>query len=186
MSGLPSGTGRAGRWALLMLACSALTATAWAAKAPNLKLKDLAGQSQELSALHGQIVVVNFWATWCGPCQEELPRLRALAKAWDGKSVEFVAVSIDSPKDEAKIAPLLQRLHVDPGGNFAVWEGSSQYAMQSFGLGGVVPDTVVIGPKGEIVTRIEGEARDADVRTAVEWLLNGRQGPAPASIVRRY
>ena len=170
----------------LIAACCALAATAWAAKAPNLKLKDLAGHADQLSALRGQIVVVNFWATWCGPCQEELPRLQALAASWDGKGVEFIAISIDEPKDEAKIGPLLERLHVQPGGNFALWKGSSEYAMRSFGLGGVVPGTVVIDRDGDIVTRIEGEARDADVRTPVEWLLNGRRGTPPAVLVRRY
>lgn len=174
---------RMGAW-LALAACCALPALA--AKAPGLNARDLNGNKEKLGDLRGKIVVVNFWATWCGPCQEELPRLRKLAADWTGKDVEFVAVSIDERKDEGKIEPLLEKLGVTPGGNFAVWEGSSEYTMQSFGLGGVVPGTVVVDAKGEIVTRIEGEARNADVRGPVEWLLGGRPGAAPAEVVKRY
>lgn len=159
---------------------------ALAGKAPNLSLKDLEGQRVKLSDLRGHIVIVNFWATWCGPCREELPRLRKLAADLQSKGVELVAVSIDEPKDESKIRPLLAQMQVAPGGNFSVWTGSSEYALESFGLGGVVPGTVVIGPDGNIATRIQGEARNADIQTAVDWLLNGKQGTPPPAVVKRY
>lgn len=157
-----------------------------AARAPNLSLKDLAGARHKLSDLRGHIVVVNFWATWCGPCREEMPRLRKLAADLQGKGVQFIAVSIDDPKDEGKIRPMLEQLQLAPGGNFSVWVGSSEYALQSFGLGEVVPGTVVIGPDGDVVTRIQGEARNADIQSAVDWLLNGRQGTPPPAVVKRY
>lgn len=158
----------------------------FAARAPNLDLKDLNGSSQKLSALRGQIVVVNFWATWCAPCQEELPRLAQLAQQWTGKDVRFVAVSIDDPRDQPKIEPMLERLHLAPEGSFAVWIGSSSYALRSFGLGDVVPGTVVIDRDGGIVTRIMGEARDDDIRSAVGWLLDGRAGNPPPNLIKRY
>lgn len=171
-----------------LLAIAAVSPLSLAAsdRAPGLKLKDLQGAKQSLSALHGQIVVVNFWATWCAPCQEELPRLDQLAQKWTGKNVSFVAVSIDEPKDQAKIAPMLDRLHVAPNANFAVWIGSSSYTLRSFGLGDVVPGTVVIDGQGDIVTHIMGEARNEDVRTAVDWLLGGRTGNRPPEMVKRY
>lgn len=174
-----------GRFALLA-ANEALVSPAWAERAPGLNLKDLSGSSQKLSALRGQIVVVNFWATWCGPCQEELPRLARMAQEWEGKDIRFVAVSVDEAKDQAAIEPLLTRLEVKPGANFSVWVGSSTYALRSFGLGEVLPGTVVIDRDGSIVTHIMGEAREEDIRSAVAWLLNGRNGPAPAGMVKRY
>jgi peroxiredoxin len=173
------------KWAALAVLVGAAL-PALAARAPNLSLRDLDGKHVRLSDLRGHIVVVNFWATWCGPCREELPRLRKLAADLAGKGVELVAVSIDEPKDEAKIRPLLERLRMTPGGNFAVWVGSSQYALQSFGLGAVVPGTVVIGPDGDIVTRIQGEARNTDIQSAIDWLLHGRQGTRPPAAVKRY
>lgn len=169
-----------------LLACCALPVWASGRVAPDLKLKDLQGRAQRLSALRGHIVVVNFWATWCAPCQEELPRLSKLADEWAGKDVRFVAVSIDDRKDQAKIAPMLERLHAVPKANFEIWIGSNSDTLASFGLGDIVPGTAVIGRDGKIVARIMGEAKDADVRTAVEWLLNDRAGDPPAALVKHY
>lgn len=169
-----------------LLAFSALPVLASGRRAPDLKLENLQGQARRLSALRGHIVVVNFWATWCGPCQEELPRLAKLAQQWPGKNVRFVAVSIDDRKDRAKIGPMLERLHVAVGNDFEVWVGSNTGALADFGLGEIVPGTVVIDPEGKIVTRIMGEARDGDVRTPVDWLLNGRGGNPPPELVKRY
>jgi thiol-disulfide isomerase/thioredoxin len=71
---------------------------------PELALKDLSGQKQRLSALKGNNVVLNFWATWCGPCQEELPLLSRFSDAYGGDPVRFVAVSIDEEKSRAQIS----------------------------------------------------------------------------------
>jgi thiol-disulfide isomerase/thioredoxin len=169
-----------------LLICCASSLYASARRAPDLKLKDLQGQTQNLSALHGQIVVVNFWATWCGPCQQELPRLSQLALELAARDVRFVAVSIDEPKDQAKIGPMLGRLHVVPSANFAIWVGSSDYTLREFGLGNMVPGTVVIDRQGVILTRIMGEAHNDDVRTAVDWLLDGRTGSSPPALVKRF
>ena len=171
---------------LLILILNAIPLLASAGRAPNLSLKDLEGKHQNLSALRGQIVVVNFWATWCGPCQEELPRLSLLAKEWTGKDVRVVAVSIDEAKDTAKIVPLLERLQIVPSTNFEIWTGSGADTLPDFGLGNIVPGTVVIDPEGNIVTRIMGEAKNEDLRTAVDWLSGGRSGTPPPSLVKRY
>lgn len=172
--------------ALAVAACLAFPAPALARRAPELKLKDMQGQAQKLSALRGHIVVLNFWATWCGPCQEELPRLSRMAQEWAGKNVEFIAVSIDERRDEAKIAPMLERLHVAPAADFEVWIGSNSDTLPGFGLGDIVPGTVVIDADGNIVARVMGEARDEDVQAAVNWLLGGKAGNAPPALVKRY
>jgi len=175
---------------LVAAACCTITLPAFASRAPELRLKDLAGNAHKLSALRGQIVVVNFWATWCAPCQQELPRLWRLAQEWAGKDVRFVAVSIDEPRDESKIGPMLKRLDVISAADFAVWVGSSPYSLAAFGLGNTVPGTVVIDRDGRVVTRIKGEARDEDIRAAVLWLSNNRngdrEGNPPPALVKRF
>jgi thiol-disulfide isomerase/thioredoxin len=151
-------------------------------RAPDPVFKSLNGQSQKLSSLRGQVVVVNFWATWCGPCQEELPRLSKLAEAYAGTPVRFVLISIDEPKNRAKIPAVLDRLHV----SLETWDEADTDTMDRFGLGNIVPGSAILDDKGEVVARIMGEAREDDVRGAVDWLLAGRSGPAPPALTKRY
>jgi thiol-disulfide isomerase/thioredoxin len=152
-----------------------------AKRLPDPTFKTLDGGKHKLSALHGQIVVVNFWATWCGPCQEELPRLSQIATSYAGKPVSFVFISIDNPKDRGKIPATLAKLHV----SFDTWTGADTDTLGSFGLGDIVPGTLVLDENGEPVARVMGEAKEADVRTAVDWLLNGKKGDAPPPLTKR-
>jgi thiol-disulfide isomerase/thioredoxin len=165
---------------LTVSAC--LAAPVFAKHAPDPGFKTLDGQSRKLSSLRGQIVVVNFWATWCGPCQEELPRLAQMAASYEGKGVKFVIISIDASKDRKKIPGVLERLKVPSDS----WVGGDTDMLADFGLGNIVPGTAVLDEHGEVVARIMGDAREADVRTAVDWLLGGRVGPAPAAVTKRY
>jgi thiol-disulfide isomerase/thioredoxin len=173
---------KASLYAALFFLLTLPVTAAYAKRAPNLELKDLNGHSQKLAALRGQVVVLNFWATWCGPCQEELPRLSKLAATYSGKNVHFVAVSIDDAKDRAKIRPTLARENV----SLETWIGASTDTLAGFGLGDIVPGTAILDEHGEIIARIMGEARDEDVQSAVDWLLGGRSGPAPAAVTKRY
>jgi peroxiredoxin len=167
---------------LLAYVVVALAIATVAESAPKLSLKDLNGQTQKLSALRGKFVVLSFWATWCEPCQEELTRLSKLSQKYNEKNVQFVAVSIDTPRDREKIEPLLRRLTV----SLEVWTGADLDTLEKFRLGNVVPGTMVIDEKGQVITRVMGEARDEDVRAPLEWLLQGRPGPAPPALVKRY
>jgi len=152
-----------------------------AKSAPDPAYKTLDGRTQKLSAFRGQVVVVNFWATWCAPCQEELPRLAKLAGDYAGKPVAFVFISIDEPKDRSKIPAALDKLHFSRES----WVGGNTDIMAGFGLGDIVPGTAVLDDRGQIVARIMGEARDEDVRAALDWLLNGKSGPAPPALTKR-
>lgn len=168
----------------LLFVCAAvvLASAALAESAPKLSLKSLNGEAQKLSTLRGKIVVLNFWATWCEPCQEELPRLSRLSQSYADKNVQFVAVSIDAAKDREKIEPLVHRLNV----NLDVWAGADLDTLEKFGLGNVVPGTMVIDEKGQVITRVMGEAREEDVRVPLDWLLQGRVGSAPPLLLKRY
>ncbi len=90
-----------------------LTAPDKAPPAPTAGFTDAAGKAVKVADFHGRVVVLNLWATWCGPCIKEMPTLAALAKSEAGKAVAIVPVSIDraaaTPKARAFIgqnAPL--------------------------------------------------------------------------------
>ena len=159
-----------------------LVISAQGKRVPNLELKDLSGNKQKLDSLLGSIAVVSFWATWCAPCRDELPRLSKLAQEYSPSGVRFVAISIDEPKDRAKVAPYVaeQKLAMD------IWVGGDTDMMARVGLGDIVPGTIILNQQGEIIGRIMGEAREEDIRTRVEWLRNGRQGNAPEPLTKRY
>jgi thiol-disulfide isomerase/thioredoxin len=170
------------RWILLSVLWGLVVLPVSAKRAPNLQLKDLAGHTQKLAGLRGEIVVLNFWATWCAPCQEELPRLSQLAQSYAGRPVHFIAISIDEAKDRSKIQPVLEKGHI----SLETWIGADTETMGSLGLGDIVPGTVILDQQGEIITRVMGEAREEDIRGAVDWLLHGRSGAAPAAMTKRY
>jgi thiol-disulfide isomerase/thioredoxin len=163
----------------MLVLCTAVFASA--KPIPDIALKDLSGQKQRLSALQGKIVVLNFWATWCGPCQEELPLLSKLSSAYGSDPVRFVAVSIDEQKNRAQIAEFLTQHNI----KLETWTGATTGTMSKAGFGDVVPSTLILDQAGEVITRITGEAREDDIRGRVDWLLKGRQGPAPESTLNR-
>jgi thiol-disulfide isomerase/thioredoxin len=76
-----------------------LTVAAAPGAAPGGAFTGPDGKSVHLADLKGQVVVVNYWATWCGPCKEEMPSLAALAKDYAGKPFKVVAISVDRTED---------------------------------------------------------------------------------------
>ncbi|HKT35282.1 MAG TPA: TlpA disulfide reductase family protein [Nitrospira sp.] len=64
--------------------------------APNFQLRDMNGRIMSLSDLRGKVVLLNFWATWCGPCRVEMPAMERLYRTYDRKDFEILAVSTDA------------------------------------------------------------------------------------------
>jgi peroxiredoxin len=64
-------------------------------KAPNFHLEDIRGEKIELKYFRGKVIFLNFWATWCGPCKEEMPSIEALYNQFKEKNFIFLTVSVD-------------------------------------------------------------------------------------------
>ena len=147
-----------------------------------LSLHDLRGNKTHASDYQGKILVLNFWATWCGPCKEELPRLGTMAQQYADKNVSFLLVSIDETKRLSAVRAYVSQQNV----TLPVWVGGTVDQLEELAGVNIVPATVLIDEKGEIVRAINGEAKEEDIREAVDWLLGGRKGPTPTDRVMRY
>jgi thiol-disulfide isomerase/thioredoxin len=158
-----------------VILCAFLPGLASAKRAPNLEMKDLSGHTHKVEELRGSIVVLNFWATWCGPCREELPLLARLISVYGEKKIRFVAASADDEKSRGKVAQFAEKekLPMD------VWVGADVDMLQRAGLGNELPATLILDEKGEIIARFQGEAREEELRRVLDWLLSGRVGTAP-------
>ena len=157
-----------------------LTLAARSESYPELSVKDLSGQAQSLSAHQGKIIVVNFWATWCGPCREELPMLNQLAGQYSAGDVFFVAISLDDDSTRAKIPNFLEKKKI----TLPVWTGATPDTLKQLDLGKFVPATIILDRDGAVIGRIMGEAQRKDITTRVDWLLNGRAGDPPPAVVK--
>lgn len=116
---------------------------------PLLDLPDVNGQRVTRKDYRGKVTVVNFWATWCPPCVEEIPSLNRLRQAMHGKAFELV--SIDYAEDKQQIEKFLQQVNVD----FPVLLDSDGKVAASWGAL-VFPSTFVIGPDGMIRYGVNG------------------------------
>jgi thiol-disulfide isomerase/thioredoxin len=112
---LTGAVSRAARWlqnvkgALLLLGCCSLAFAATEGQlAPAIQAKLLDGTTFNLADSKGKVVIVNMWATWCAPCREEMPALDAYYRKHRDQGLVLIALSMDDPKDEAKVREVTQ------------------------------------------------------------------------------
>ena len=120
--------------------------------APEISLTDRDGKPATLDDFKGKLVLVNLWATWCQPCLKEMPSLAGLPKTL-GDGFVLLAVSEDRGGDKA-VAPFVEKLGLDKLKIYLDPESKVGHAFTVRGL----PTSIVIGPKGEVVGRVEGAA----------------------------
>jgi thiol-disulfide isomerase/thioredoxin len=140
-----------------------------------LKLKDLFGTEQSLSQYKGRIIILNFWATYCVPCREEMPDLAAIQNEYAALGVQVIGASTDTSEDRAKVLEFIKETKV----NFPIWMGASAADMTRFGLGEALPGTVVLDKNGKIVQVISGIVNAADLKKQIEAMLQTAEAATP-------
>ena len=130
----------AGLWLILHGASFAVD-IAEGKPAPSMELKFLDGTRFSLAEQTGKVVVINFWATWCAPCRAEMPALEAYYQKHRAEGLQMIAISMDNPKDEAKVREVMQA--------FAFTAAMAKDAnIKSYGRIWRIPLTFVIDRRG--------------------------------------
>jgi len=137
--------------------------------APDFTLESLEGKNIQLSGYKGQAVLLNFWATWCGPCKIEMPWFVELQKEYGPQGLQIVGVAMDdSSKDD--IAKFVKEMGV----NYPILIGKEAVGEQYGGVN-VLPTTFFIDRDGKIVAREFGlQSRSLFVDNIKKALTQGR------------
>jgi thiol-disulfide isomerase/thioredoxin len=135
--------------------------------APKFSLPDLEGPKRQLSQLKGKVVVVNFWATWCGPCKAEMPEFTKVHAEYRDRGVEFVGAANETRSSRDKVQEFVHRLEIQ----FPIWLEASLDHMEAFKVGPGLPATVIVDPQGRVAARILGVTDAAQLRTLLDRIL---------------
>ena len=138
--------------------------------APDFELASLEGKNVKLSDFRGKAVLLNFWATWCGPCKIEMPWFVELQKEYGPQGFQIVGVAMDDDASADEISKFAKQMGV----NYPVLIGKESVG-QSYGGVGVLPTTYFIDREGKLVAREFGlQSRSVFVDHIKEALGQGQ------------
>jgi peroxiredoxin len=157
-----------GRLVFVLLLCflNSLTAYAEGESAPTFSLRDINGKQVSLEDYKGSVVLINFWATWCGPCQTEMPHLEKIYTEHKDKGFVVLAVSADDARNASKVKPLIKR----NGYTFPVLLDKDSSVVNQYNPESVLPYNVLINKEGNVIWRKVSYApgEEVEIREKVE------------------
>lgn len=145
---------------------STADASAQPKDAPNFALETLDGDTFRLRDHRGEVVVLNFWATWCPPCRREIPTFVKLQRELGDRGVQFVGVALERSAGPKKVRAFAEKMNI----NYPIGLGDGTIARKYGGVRGI-PRTFVIGPEGKIRGHIPGMVTESMLRPGLEKLL---------------
>ena len=133
--------------------------------APEFTLPDLDGNQIELSSMKGKVLILDFWATWCPPCKEEVPHLVSLQSKYRDQGLQIVGLSIDQG-GAGDVKPFAD----EHGVNYTMLIANDQIA-KAYGGVSMIPTTFVVDRKGVVVKRFIGYTTPEAFEEAITPLL---------------
>ena len=134
--------------------------------APQFTMNDVAGRPVELSSLFGKYLLIDFWASWCGPCREDNPNLVKTWRDYNRKGFDIVSVSLDDAKDKDKWIAAIKKDQLSwlQVSDLKGWDNA---AARMYGINGI-PMNFLLDPKGNIIAK---GMRGTELRRKVESLV---------------
>jgi thiol-disulfide isomerase/thioredoxin len=132
---------------------------------PDLTLETLDGTSIDLAAQEGKLLLINFWATWCAPCREEIPDLKALHTDLDNLTV--IGIALDR-KGREVVEPFARKLEI----NYPIVIDEAGTAEAAFGPIPGLPTTILVSPEGQITKRVVGIFPTEDMKPTLQEMLS--------------
>lgn len=135
--------------------------------APDFELTSVDGKQVKLSDFKNKIVILDFWATWCGPCRESIPDLVDLRKKYKDKGLEIIGISLDDENTVENVKPFINNYGI----NYTIVHGNSK-VVQDYGNITGIPTMFIIDQKGNIVTSHMGLVPKKIIEDEITKLIN--------------
>lgn len=137
--------------------------------ATEISLRDLDNKTRTLAEFKGKVVLMNFWATWCGPCQVEMPHLEAMYKEFGDKGFVVLGISVDDARSSSMVKPLIK----SKGLTYPILLDQQTTVVSQYNPSKTMPYNVLIDRSGNIAQVFSGynPGDEVKLRAAVEALL---------------
>ena len=135
-------------------------------EATELDFAKTPGLPAHLSDLKGKVVILDFWATWCGPCRMSIPDIVQLYQKYHAQGLETIGISVDQPETQSKIPASVAELKI----NYPIALATATSGADAYNTGSI-PVLYLIDKKGRIALQMEGYGGPSDLEDKVQELL---------------
>ncbi|MXN91486.1 redoxin domain-containing protein [Flavobacterium sp. Sd200] len=136
---------------------------------PSFAYENAKGGATKLEEFKGKYVYIDVWATWCGPCRQEIPHLKKVEEKYHGKNIVFTSISVDTAKDHDKWKKMVESQSLGGVQLFADKDWKSDF-IQAYGINSI-PRFILIDPKGNVVDADAKRPSDPELQAQLDKLL---------------